>query len=304
MRTLLTVTLAAVLLLVAAPAGAETQLLEAQKQLNAESAKAAAAGEYDKAALLLRSSLELGELNITWLNLGRVLFKGNRCAEARTAYQKALTAPAAPNPPAEVVQATAAEFLAELSTACAGTLALECPLAYEVYVNGEAAQCGGRLDLAAGEHEVRARHEGWEVTQTVTVVGVETTSVNVDVRSGRLVPSPEPFPEPRPDDPAGEPQYLAWSTIGAGVVVIAGAGLYRWSYQDDIDEIEALSATIGGDRSRYDALADSIPRDDAITWTLLAVGVATTSVGVGILLAGGDEEGSVQVVPNGLLVRY
>ncbi len=298
------ITMAAVLLF-AAPAAAEGQLLEAQKQLNAESARAAQAEEYDKAALLLRSSLELGELNITWLNLGRVLFKGGRCLEARDAYKKALTAPEAPNPPPVVVQRTAAEFLAELSTACPGTLALECPLSYEVYIDGEPAQCGAKAELPAGPHTVRARHEGWEVTRTVDVTGVELTTLSVDVRTGALVPEPEPFRPPEPV-PAASPNYLGWSLVGAGTILLATGGLYRWSYQDDIDEIRAISRTDGGSRARYDDLTRRIESGDAVVVTAFALGLALAATGVGVIWFRGPPEAGIQVrvVPTGVFVSY
>ena len=71
---------------------------EGQYELNAEGIAAFKEGQLDKAENLFRASLNLGALNITWLNLGRVLQRQGRCKGAREAFQSALTAPAVQTP--------------------------------------------------------------------------------------------------------------------------------------------------------------------------------------------------------------
>lgn len=70
-----------------------------QVKLNQSAVEAILAEDYEKAAGLLEASLELGQLNVTWLNLGRAYQKLGRCDEARKAYLSVVTAPAVDEPP-------------------------------------------------------------------------------------------------------------------------------------------------------------------------------------------------------------
>ena len=87
---------------------------EGQYELNAEGIQAFKAGELDKAESLFRASLNLGPLNITWLNLGRVLQRQGQCQEARQAFESALSAPPVPSPTQEQVLRKVSEYLLEL----------------------------------------------------------------------------------------------------------------------------------------------------------------------------------------------
>ncbi|QDG49504.1 hypothetical protein FIV42_01750 [Persicimonas caeni] len=89
-----------------------------QVKLNQSAVEAILAEDYEKAAGLLEASLELGQLNVTWLNLGRAYQKLGRCDEARKAYLSVVTAPAVDEPPAKLINAKAEQYLEELEGEC------------------------------------------------------------------------------------------------------------------------------------------------------------------------------------------
>ena len=91
---------------------------DAQTSLNDDGVRAMIEGDYAGAVSLLERSIRLGEINVTYLNLGRAYQKLGRCAKAREALQKAKTAPAVADPPASEVRALADSYLAELDESC------------------------------------------------------------------------------------------------------------------------------------------------------------------------------------------
>src|SRR5262245_40352957 len=95
---------------------------EAQSELYHRAHAAFEAGDYATATSLLRSALELGELNILYLSLGRALYRDHRCREADDAYLKALKAPAVSEPAPSDVAAKVETYRADLSKSCPGTL--------------------------------------------------------------------------------------------------------------------------------------------------------------------------------------
>jgi len=75
-------------------------------------------GELDKAIETFEASLEVQELNITWMNLGRALQHAGRCEESRDAYANALKAPRVPQPSHQDVVAKIFEYRQELDESC------------------------------------------------------------------------------------------------------------------------------------------------------------------------------------------
>ena len=71
----------------------EPTFTEQQIALNNEAVEASNVGNYSKAEKLYLASLEMGEFNITWLNLGRIYAKENKCREAEQAYARVTDAP-------------------------------------------------------------------------------------------------------------------------------------------------------------------------------------------------------------------
>lgn len=147
-----------VLALFAAPAAAQVAPVEPtpeQVKLHGVGVAAAKAGRWDEAIATFEKSLALGDLNLTWLNLGRTYQYAGRCDEALAAYQHAIRAPKVAQPsPARVAQVIVA-YRDELLTGCTGTLRLTCkPLNLKLLIDGEPSDaCDGRpLTLAPGVH--------------------------------------------------------------------------------------------------------------------------------------------------------
>ena len=89
-----------------------------QKQLNDQAVQALTAENYAKAVSFLEEALYIGELNVSYLNLGRAYQKMGECRKARQALEKVEGAPKVEKPPPEFIQKKAAEYLAELPDEC------------------------------------------------------------------------------------------------------------------------------------------------------------------------------------------
>lgn len=105
--------------------GAPVEPSAGQKTLNDEGVQALIAKDYERAVALLNESLALGELNITYLNLGRAYQKLGQCVEAKKAYLNAVSAPVVEEPAQRIVDAKADQYLAELEEECADELDAE-----------------------------------------------------------------------------------------------------------------------------------------------------------------------------------
>ena len=157
---------------------------EAQAQLNIEGIQAMKAGDYDKAIRLFRSALDLSELNVTYLNLGRALTRSGRCEEAVVAYEKVLTSPQVEQPSPEVVKEKLVEYRAELNDMCPGQMAIKCsPENMRVSIDGqEPIPCPSEvLTLDSGSHRVIGKAEGSKVTVNVTITAMEVTDVHLEL---------------------------------------------------------------------------------------------------------------------------
>jgi tetratricopeptide (TPR) repeat protein len=89
-----------------------------QTALNTAAVEAIKNEEYEQAVKLLRRSLELGEMNITYLNLGRAHQRLDECGAAEAAYLEALSAPPVRNPSAFLVEKKVEQYLQELEDEC------------------------------------------------------------------------------------------------------------------------------------------------------------------------------------------
>lgn len=89
-----------------------------QVALNARAVEAIENGQYSLAINRLEESLELGPLNITYLNLGRAYQLMGRCAQAIEAYEKVEGAPHVPRPEHRVILAKTSTYLDETRTTC------------------------------------------------------------------------------------------------------------------------------------------------------------------------------------------
>jgi hypothetical protein len=147
----------------------------------ADAAEAFRQGQYEKAVELFQASLHLGELNITWLNLGRALYKLGRCEEALAAYQSAQAAPRVQTPSPEQVDAKRQEYVADLKS-CPGYLVMKCPTGAgpTMYsIDGQPpVRCAAEpVALPPGEHTVVA--QGQDQGRAVTIIPMSQTTMSM-----------------------------------------------------------------------------------------------------------------------------
>lgn len=177
-----------VALVVALPIGAGAQEAseptEAQFKLYEEGSEAFRAGEFRKAVDLFEASLHLGELNITYLNLGRSHFKLGECPEAARAYEAARKAPWIAQPSPSAVRAKIDEYVADLAT-CPGSVTVRCKvpdalrakLSVRVGSSGPHTCSGGPIMVPPGTVKVIAVGGPEPMEQSVEVVAMENVEV-------------------------------------------------------------------------------------------------------------------------------
>lgn len=223
----------------------------AQLETNNEGFEAVKEKDYERAVTLFQASIELGELNITYYNLGRSLHHLGRCREARDAYTRALTAPRVRNPPHAAIEGKVRVYLAELARECPGELVLSCaPADLEIVIDdAPPAPCSTEpIELSRGEHLVRARRGDEVVEKRVLIEPMERQALALSLASA-------PLPTPGPGDPGttgpglgasgevggDEDDTLAWALLGAGgAAILAGGVLDFLAWQDVSDDQATL----------------------------------------------------------------
>ena len=161
---------------------------EAQLEMNEKGVKAIVDGDFDKAARLFQASIDLGKLNITYLNLGRALQKARRCREAKQAYLnvKKDATPKVKNPPPFEISSRAEQYLAELERTCPGEVEVTCQpedLADDVqlFINtrGPKSCDSSPFEVPAGEVVVKGVLGEQTLEKVATVEPVELASVSL-----------------------------------------------------------------------------------------------------------------------------
>ncbi len=89
-----------------------------QTALNTSAVEAIKSEEYEQAVALLRRSLELGEMNITYLNLGRAHQRLAECGSAEDAYLAAVSAPPVRSPSPYLIEKKVEQYMEELEAEC------------------------------------------------------------------------------------------------------------------------------------------------------------------------------------------
>lgn len=101
--------------------GAEQRIVEpsaAQLELNDQGVEAIINRDFAQATRLFQASLDLGELNITYVNLGRAYQYMSECEKSEQAYMRALEAPAIPEPTPDEIAEVVERYRAELKRDC------------------------------------------------------------------------------------------------------------------------------------------------------------------------------------------
>jgi hypothetical protein len=181
---------------------------EAQLEMNEKGVKAIVDGDYDKAARLFQASIDLGKLNITYLNLGRALQKAQRCREAKNAYLdvKKEATPKVQNPPPFEISSRAEQYLAELERKCPGEVEVTCKpddLSEDIqlFINtrGPKACNADPFEVPPGEVVVKGVLGEQTIEEVATVDPVELASVTLTFER-----PPEPEPETIEEEPVAE----------------------------------------------------------------------------------------------------
>jgi tetratricopeptide (TPR) repeat protein len=250
---------------VAQPSGAQTTYVEPsdeQLELNAEAVRAIQNSDYEKAVKLLEASNALGEMNVTWLNLGRAFQKLGECDEARTAYVSVISAPAVKDPSPRLINAKADQYLGELDEECD--------------VGAEAKQ------------KMAAATESQQDEQQDEQQADQKADQQDDAKPGEQV---ERVETSEPVEPAAaSSDALGWTLTASGLVVAgAGVGAHFWaeSIRDDVTTtIDAADGQVVTDMNRQEALDKESQANtlDTVGVSAIAVGAIVTGAGVYLLL--------------------
>jgi len=255
--------------------------LKKQQRLNADAVKAMADGDYETAIEKLEASLEISELNVTWLNLGRAYAKAGRCQDALVAYDKMAVAPRVDEPPPEKLYEVLTRFRNELITDCPGTVVITCrPSGMRVSIDGDESQpCPDKpVKLGPGEHTFAGVDDGVIIAeQTVEVEGMTTTYVELVNKEALAADGPPTMVTE--SGGAGALDILGWTGVGLGVGMLVTALVVETTIlADDIDAFDA--AVDAGDFDRASAIKDSVDTTQTVNIGLYAAGGALTAVGL------------------------
>lgn len=134
----------------------------AQLELNNQGVRAIGARKFAEAVKLYQASLALGELNITYVNMGRAYQYMNLCAEAEEAYANALRAPKVAEPAPAQIAAAIERYRDELDAKCVQASA---PGAVEGDSEEAPAETDERADVQPAVREVTPPPSETEPTQ-------------------------------------------------------------------------------------------------------------------------------------------
>lgn len=249
------------------------EVSNAQEELNKKAFEASLAGDFEKAVQLLEASLRLGELNVTYLNLGRAHAKLHRCIEAQKAYKQTLDAPFVKTPSKEQVTKVLDDYMQELLAECGAEVHLMCAEGLEISVDeGPPRACSALpLTLFVGEHTLTAKQGTRSKTIRFVAVKDQVTEVNVAVDEDNEVIGPQ--------GPMSKLQMWGWIVGGSGVaILLTGAILDAAVLGPMVSDFEAAAER--GDKVKYDELEGSIGSTQAVV-------IAAYAIGGSALLAGG-----------------
>ena len=261
---------------------------EAQLELNTKAVEAVGRGDREVAVKLFRSSLELGELNITWLNLGRTLLSMGRCEEALSALDKVATAPRVASPSPSEVAEVVARSRERAPTLCPGQLTITCadPETRVRVGEEERGACGGLggpIDLKAGEYVVEGRLGEERESHRVTIQGLRGETVTFQLKPA--VTEPPPPVEP-PQEGLGALQLTGLIVAGVGAGALAGGLILDLAViGPDLDELDAMQREPGREDD-YNALKSDVEGRQGTAAVLLIGGGALVAAGAVLWLVG------------------
>jgi hypothetical protein len=287
-------------LLATAPGVRAQALLDTQMELNSKALDAATEGDHATAVRLLRSSLELGELNVTWLNLGRVHQLAGACQEARQAFDRVPAAPAVAEPPRSRVLSARDRYVRELQASCGGILIVKCsPPALQIDVGGKRIRCEQPTNLVAGSWRVAGRLNGKTVERQVVVAPGQEIVLELGLDR------PAVSDTGSDDTPINGWFVAGWTSAGVSLISGIAAAVVYVDLAEDLDELSVISATPGGDRARYDQVSARVEGGTTVFYLMLGLSAAS-AVGSGLSFYAGwpDDPVTVTLAPFGASVSY
>ncbi len=280
-----------------AEAQGKARATQGQAELNEEGIEAALRGDHETAIRLFRASIDLGPLNVTYLNLGRALHRSGQCNEAAAAYAAVPGAPKATNTPAAQVEETLASYLDLLGKDCPSGIQVQCAPGgskLKVTIDGAAAECGSVTNVPPGPHTLRIEGDGDPREQALDVpqYTVVTYDVAPIVKKGE---GENPVQESEPFDWSWAPA----ATMGTGGAILVGALLYDFivigGTKDDLD-----AAAAGTDEARYNSVRSDLDSQQRLNVVLIGVGLGAVAGGaLWYWLDQDDSEVQVFVGPTG-----
>lgn len=261
-----------------------------QLSLNDDAVRAIIQEDYARAVALLEEASALGELNVTYLNLGRAYQMLGKCAKAKEALGNALTAPRVRKPSPAFVKKKVAEYREELPETCPSEKPAETAAKPE---DKETADEDPSKDAAEAKDEAKPDK----------AVAANKTKEKAD--------QPEPIEPPQVEESGSN--ITGWVLTLSGAAVAAGGGTLFLLAEMERDPIRSQPERGDGvvtDRTMRDAQAAESRANMYDTVGVAALATGTTVAGVGLyLLFSGDAEAdastvSVGVAPEGAQVQW
>ena len=209
-------------------------LTDEQLTLNNQAVEAVNYRQFEKAEQLFKAMLQIQEVNIIWMNLGRTYANQNKCPEAADAYAKVATSPKSSDFPSDLIDATTADFLSDLKIKCSASISLACRQEESTVIvldSGEERACSSEpLLIIPGNHTLYARtnseakvfhfdaEAGQRIDLDVTLTPEEINSQPTE--TDKIAPLPEL--DPMLVERSKLFKTVGYSLIGAGAALAVG----------------------------------------------------------------------------------
>ncbi len=266
----------------------------AQLELYQEGSKAFADGSYTKAVDHFQASLMVGELNITYLNLGRALFKDGKCFEAKEAYDKVPGAPQIREPSPVQVLGKLEEFRKDLES-CPGRLVVTCsPANMTISIDGgKPVECDGKpVELPTGNHTVIGTVGDKSQERKITVKPVETAELKLKVEVPKEVVVPTPPPGGGDGGGGSLMATLGWVQLGVSAAALGAGVFFFFDTSNKFDSAEEIGLA-GGNRAAFEDAKDDVETSQLLSnffYGLSAVTLVSGALFVFVLDDSGDSD--------------
>lgn len=248
-------------------------------------------GDFEKAVRLFDSSLSLGELNMTLLNLGRALHKLGRCEEAYETYDRVETAPAVETPSPADVAKVLVTWRADLDATCTSAVVPSCetPQVTVSLNGGKARPCDGTpLRAPSGANTLVAKLGDQQRTEAFELSTAEPFPLEIDL-SVEMSSTPD-LPPPLSAEPDRTLRLAGWITTGVGAAALLTAfTLDLTVVASDLDDYRQAAKT---DAARADTLRDPLESLQDVTLGLAVGGGVVLVAGVSMVLIDALGQGS------------